>query len=112
MAFSESGLIVERIDGNISPLSCDRSQTSRRTARACRDSGTSWGRRIFMRSVGIVHELFCHTISERLMNRTSPGRVMVKATNWMAARSVGQPSYSSIEVIKAPSCHSSVIAGR
>ena len=111
MAFSESGFERERMEGSTSPPS-DSSQIPRKTTRACSDRCTSCGRRIFMRSAGMRQTDFGKTISERRMCRTSPGRVIVKATSCKAARSVGQPSYSSIERISAPSCRSSVMAAR
>src|SRR5580658_3113002 len=101
MAFSDSGLRIERIDGNTSALPSDASQISRRTARACRESGMSWGRLIFMRSGGMRHVAFGQIISLRRRYRTSPGRAMVRARKSSAVLSVGQPSYSSIEATNA-----------
>jgi hypothetical protein len=65
-----------------------------------------------MRSAGICQVAFGQLISERRMSRISTGLVMVSAMSCRAARTVGQPSYSSIDTIRAPSWRSSVIAGR
>jgi len=112
MAFSESGFSAERMDGNTYPSASDAPQMPRKAARACGESGTSWGRLIFIRSGGMHHLAFGKLISDRRMRLVSPGRAIVNARNWSAARTVGQPSYSSMEVINAPSSRSPVMAGR
>jgi len=81
MAFSDNGRWIERIEGRTrSPLS-DSGQTSRSISIACLESGTSWGRRIFIRSAGMCQTAFSKLISDRRIPRTSPGRVMVSATS-------------------------------
>ena len=84
-AFSESGRRMERIDGKTRSSPCVSGQTSRSTTSAWRESGTSCGRRIFIRSAGIRHVADGQMISFRLMYLTSPGRTIVSARNFRAA---------------------------
>lgn len=91
---------------------CDSGQMFRRTASAWVESGTSCGRRIFVRPPGIFQVEHGQTISERRIKRTSPGLAIVRAVSCSAARTVGQPSYSWTAVMSAPSLRSSVMAAQ
>jgi hypothetical protein len=53
IAFSERGRLSDLIDGRTSSPFSESDQISLIIFKACFDSGTSWGRCIFIRSAGI-----------------------------------------------------------
>jgi hypothetical protein len=101
-AFSESIFSADRIDGNTNLPAPLMILTSNKTLIACRDNGTSCGRRIFIRSSGMCQTLLPRSNSPHSAFRSSTGRGKVSASNLKACRNVGQPSYSSIHRNKPP----------
>ena len=77
--------------GNTSPSSSEYGEMSSNTWMAWRDSGTSCGRRIFMRTAGTCQIAFSRSNSFCFAPRTSPGRAQVRIWNFSAATTVGQP---------------------